>query len=756
MKNILLIIIAVLYLPINNLAQNKEDKNLLTVERIYSGEFSLESFGPSKWLDGGEAYTTIESSKDTEINEIIKYDTKSGRRTILVSAANLIPSGLEEALEIADYSWSNNGQKILIFTNTKRVWRANTKGDYWIYDLETQKLEQIGASLPTASLMFAKFSKDDQQIAFVSENNLYVQNLTSLSLVKQLTFDGTADIINGTFDWVYEEEFACRDGFRWSADGEYIAFWQVDASAIKDFLMINNTEGIYSKTIPLQYPKVGEDPSAVKIGTIHLKTGKIIWMDIPGDSKQHYLPRAQWIDQSNELQVQQLNRKQNVKTIWVCNAATGVSKNIFREEEETWLDITHPDPTLAWDMTDLPIIQKGRAFLNISEKDGWRQLYRVAMNGRSEKRLSNEAFDIARFHQVIENKNTIYVNASPKNPTQRFLYKMSLQGNSNAQKLTPDHQAGIHRYDISPNGKYAINRWSNANTPPVIELVSLPNHKTIRTLVSNEAYKAKVGALKLTATEFFKVMTEDNVEMDGLMIKPPNFDPSKKYPVLFHVYGEPWGQTAKDEWGSLWHHLMAQQGYIIMSMDNRGTPALKGRNWRKSIYRKIGLINSRDQAMGLKALLKKYAFIDETKVAVWGWSGGGSMTLNLLFRYPELYQTGVSIAPVGNQLLYDNVYQERYMGVPWENKEDFIEGSPVTYARHLEGNLLLIHGTGDDNVHYQNAEVVINELIRHNKSFQMMAYPNRSHGIYEGANTTKHLYNLMTSYILEHNPPKEE
>ena len=732
-------------------AQNNVDESILTVDRIYSGTFAQEQFGPSKWLDGGEAYTTLEASLVEGAKDIIKYNTRSGRRTILVQSKVLIPEGAEKPLSIANYTWSNDGQKLLVFTNTKRVWRTNTKGDYWIYDLLNKTLTKVGATLPASSLMFAKFSTDDRQIAFVSENNLYVQNMASQS-VKQLTFDGTTAIINGNFDWVYEEEFACRDGFRWSADGQYIAFWQVDASDIKDFLMINNTDEVYSKTIPLQYPKVGEDPSAVRIGTVHLTSGKVTWMDIPGDAKQHYLPRAQWIESTNQLQVQQLNRKQNEKKIWVCDAATGKSATIFTEKEETWLDITHPDPTLAWDMTDLPIIQKGKAFLNISEKDGWRQLYRVAMNGKSEKLLTKETFDIARFHQVDEKTNTIYVNASPDNPTQRYLYQMSLNGRSKAKKLTPANQSGLHRYNISPNGRYAINSWSNANTPPTIELVSLPDHKTLRTLVDNKDYKEKIAKLALTPVEFFKVKTEDGIEMDGYMIKPANFDATKKYPVLFHVYGEPWGQTATDAWSSLWHRLMVQKGYIIISVDNRGTPSLKGRAWRKSIYRKIGVINARDQAMATKAIIKEYPFVDAQRIAVWGWSGGGSMTLNLLFRYPEIYQTGVSVAPVGNQLLYDNVYQERYMGVPWENKEDFIEGSPVTYAKNLKGNLLLIHGTGDDNVHYQNAEIVINELIKHNRPFQMMAYPNRSHGIYEGENTTKHLYNLMTNYFLEHNP----
>ncbi len=750
-KQLFLYLSISLFLPVISYAQSGITANQLTVEQIYSGDFAQERFGPSKWLNGGAAYTTLEASTSGKGRDIVQYDSETGKRTILINATALIPEGAEKALAIANYSWSNDEQKLLIFTNTKRVWRTNTKGDYWIYDLSSKSLKQIGAKLPPASLMFAKFSTDNQQIAFVSENNLFVQDLKKES-VKQLTFDGTADIINGNFDWVYEEEFACRDGFRWSADGEYLAFWQVDASAIKDFLMINNTESVYAKTIPLQYPKVGEDPSAVRIGTVHLKTGKVTWMDIPGEAKQHYLPRAQWIENTNQLQVQQLNRKQNEKKIWICDGGTGVAKNVFTEQEETWLDITHPDPTLAWDMTDLPIIQKGKAFLNISEKDGWRQLYRVSMNGKSEKLLSKEGFDIARFHQVEEDKNRIYVNASPDNPTQRYLYQMSLNGKGKAKKLTPANQPGVHRYNISPNGKYAINSWSNVNTPPTIELVALPSHKTLRTLVANKEYKAKIDALDFTPVEFFQVTTEDKVTMDGLMIKPKDFDASKKYPVLFHVYGEPWGQTATDSWTSLWHRMMVQKGYIIISMDNRGTPALKGRNWRKSIYRKIGVVNSRDQAMGAKALIEKHAYLDPDRIAVWGWSGGGSMTLNLLFRYPEIYKTGVSVAPVGNQLLYDNVYQERYMGVPWENKADFIEGSPVTYAKNLEGNLLLIHGTGDDNVHYQNAEVVINELIKHNRPFQMMAYPNRSHGIFEGKNTTQHLYNLITNYMLEHNP----
>jgi dipeptidyl-peptidase-4 len=307
---------------------------------------------------------------------------------------------------------------------------------------------------------------------------------------------------------------------------------------------------------------------------------------------------------------------------------------------------------------------------------------------------------------------------------------------------------------VAPGGKYAIHTYSTANQAPITELVTLPQHKVIKKLVSNDKIKQTLAQLNIKPIEFFSVTTQDKVTMEGMMIKPPNFDPNKKYPVLFYVYGEPWGQTARDAWSwrNLWFHSLAQKGYIVMSIDNRGTPSPKGRKWRKSIYRKIGVVNSRDQAMGAKEIMK-WTFVDADRIGVWGWSGGGSMTLNLLFRYPEIYKTGMSVAPVANQLYYDNIYQERYMGLVTENKEDFIEGSPITYAKNLKGNLLLVHGTGDDNVHYQNAEALINELIRHNKVFQVMPYPNRSHGIYEGRNTSRHLYTTLTQYLLRNLKP---
>jgi dipeptidyl-peptidase 4 len=575
----------------------------------------------------------------------------------------------------------------------------------------------------------------------VSEHNLYVENILT-KVITQLTKDGSTTLINGTFDWAYEEEFDCRDGFRWSPDGKHLAYWQVDAKDIRDFLMINNTDSTYSHTIPVQYPKVGEDPSSCRIGIIPATGGTTQWMNISGDNKQHYLPRLKWTEDSDGLLALQLNRKQNTVKLWSCDKKTGTSNIIYTESDEAWID--------AINEADWLWLNDGKSFTWLTEEDGWRHLYVLSKDGQNKTLISKGDYDVISIEKIDTKGGWVYFIASPDNPTQRYLYRLPINKSGNAERLSPIHQQGTHSYQIAPNAAFAFHTFSNINTPPVTELVSLPDHKVIRSLIDNTVYNQKIAAVKRSPIEFFKVTTADNITMDGYMMKPPDFDAGKKYPVLFYVYGEPAGQTARDGWSSnLWHTLLAQKGYIVITLDNRGTPSPKGREWRKSIYRKIGVINSRDQAMAAKEI-QKWPFVDAERIGVWGWSGGGSMTLNLLFRYPEIFKTGMSVAPVANQLLYDNIYQERYMGVPWENEADFIEGSPITYAKNLTGNLLLVHGTGDDNVHYQNAEVLINELVKHNKLFQVMPYPNRSHSIYEGDNTTRHLYTMMTNYLLKH------
>ncbi len=740
MRSAILTLIIIAWTPL--LAQQP----VLDLDRIFnSDDFNTQRFGPARWVDNGKGYTTLEpSAQFNGAMDIIHYQTRSGIRSVLVNADQLIPTGQTQPLNIEDYQWSFDKSKLLIFTNSKRVWRYHTRGDYWVLNLKTGKLNQIGEKFPESTLMFTKFSPDDTRAAYVSQHNLYVEDLKS-GKITTLTTNGSQRMINGTFDWAYEEEFGARDGFEWSPDGRYIAYWQVDARTIKDFYMINNTDSLYPFNVPVQYPKVGEDPSSCRVGVIPAEGGTTKWLPIPGDHIQNYLPRMMWAPDSRSVLVQQIPRKQNTNRIWVYSLANQQVKNIYIDKDDAWVRA----------IDDWIWLNDGKEFSWLSEKDGWNHFYRINMQSGTEELVTPGDYDVVSIVLIDDESGYVYFIASPDNPTQRYLYRTRLDGKGTPVRLSPTDQPGDHIYQVAPGGKYAFHTYSNANTPPIVELVSLPNHKSLRVLAANQALHQSFQSLAKKPIEFFEVTTKDQVEMQGYMVRPPDFDPQRKYPVLFYVYGEPAGQTARDRWGgtrTLWHLMLAQQGYIVVTMDNRGTPSPKGRDWRKSIFRKIGVINARDQAMAASEVLKQ-DFIDSDRVGVWGWSGGGSMTLNLLFQYPEIYKTGMSIAPVANQMLYDNIYQERYMGVPWETKEDFVKGSPVTHAKNLQGDLLLVHGTGDDNVHYQNAEVLINELIKYNKQFQLMSYPNRTHSIREGTNTTRHLYGLLTKYLNDHLEP---
>ena len=359
-------------------------------------------------------------------------------------------------------------------------------------------------------------------------------------------------------------------------------------------------------------------------------------------------------------------------------------------------------------------------------------------------------FDVIRVVKIVPESGWGYFIASPDNPAQRYLYRVNLDGNGHAERLSPANSPGTHSYQLSPGAKYAFHTYSTFDAPPVVSLISLPDHKPACVLEANQSLHEKVAALKRQPVEFFRIIIDGDVELDSWLMKPPDFDPAQSYPLLFYVYGEPANQTVVDRWNgkrALWHTFLAQQGYLVLSMDNRGTPAPRGRAWRKGVYRQVGILGPDDQAQAAQVVMGERPYINPARVGVWGWSGGGSMTLNLMFKYPAIYQTGIAVAAVSDQRFYDTIYQERYMGLPEDNEEGFKNGSPITFANQLEGNLLLIHGTGDDNVHYQAFEAVVNELIKHNKQFTMMAYPNRSHAIKEGENTNRHLYELMYRYL---------
>ncbi|MFY0686660.1 MAG: S9 family peptidase [Cyclobacteriaceae bacterium] len=710
----------------------------LTLESIYSsGEFRSEWFGQLQWFDGGDAYTTLDQDAEGQYS-LVRNDTRTGESEVIVSKEMLIPAGETSQLSVEGYEWSADKTKLLIFTNTSRVWRYNTKGDYWVLDLKDKSLTKLGgADAEPSTLMFAKFSPSGDRVGYVRAHNIYIETLSDKKIT-QLTTDGSDRIINGTFDWAYEEEFSCRDGFRWSPDGTKIAYWRIDATDIKEFLMINNTDDIYSYVIPVQYPKAGEKPSEAKIGVVNATGGATTWMLFEGDPRNNYLPRMIWHPDSKSVLVQHINRAQNHNRVTSCDISNGVTTVVYEDKETAWLEA----------VDDFQFTKEGDAFTWVSEKSGWKSIYLVA--GGKEQLISPANYDMVSVQLIDEKGGWLYFMASPNDATQRYLYRTRLNGKGEAKRLSPGDQSGTHTYQISPNGKYARHSYSKAGVPPIIDLISLPDHKVIKTFVNNQALRDKLATIDLNEIEFFTVDNGEGVSLDAYMIKPSGFDPSKKYPVLFHVYGEPWGQTVLDSYGwsnYLWHQMLSQQGYLIMSVDNRGTPGPKGREWRKCVYGQIGVLSSADQAAALENIKKQYDFVDGDRIGIWGWSGGGSMTLNMMFRYPDLYHTGMSVAPVPDQRLYDNIYQERYSGVPQDMPESYENGSPITYAKNLKGNLLVVHGTGDDNVHYQGTERLINELVKHNKLFSMMAYPNRSHGIYEGVGTTRHLRETLTNYL---------
>ncbi len=731
------------------------DPSILTVKRIFTDEdFKAGDFGPARWLKDGSGYTTLEKNKSyKEAKDIVKYNPATAERQVMVSATRLIPEGKGKPLEIEDYTWSNDGAKLLVFTNTKRLWRKNTRGDYWLLDLETDKLSKLGADAEESRLMFAKFSPVADKVAYLYKNNIYVQSLRTMK-IKQLTRDGSETVINGTGDWVNEEEFDLRDGFEFSPDGRFIAFHRFDTSGVEQFKLINYTDSLYPNITAFPYPKVGQSNSACYIGVVSVKGGRPRIFKSPGDPRNIYIPQMQWTPDSKCIVIQCLNRLQNtnkvmfgrVKMDWLGKAQTGPFETVFTDQDDAWVDV-HGD--VEW-------LGEGEGFLWLSERDGWRHIWYVSADGEEVRLLTNGQYDVLSIENIDEEKGLVYFIASTENPTQRYLYCVSLDSGGELERITPAELPGTHGYQISQDSHWAIHTQSAFGKPPAIDLVSLPDHKSIRMLQDNAELQEKISVIEKSEVEFFRVDIGDGVLLDGWCIKPPDFDPQKKYPLLFHVYGEPAGQTVLDRWGGdkyLWHKMLAQHGYIVASVDNRGTPSPRGREWRKYVYRQIGTLASADQAAATRAIIESRPYVDPNRIGIWGWSGGGSMTLNAMFRYPDLYKTGIAIAFIADERYYDTIYQERYMGLPDDNEEGFKQGSSITFTNQLKGNLLIVYGTGDDNCHFQNCQALINELVKCGKQFSMMTYPNRTHSIKEGEGTRRHLYETMTRYLKENLPP---
>lgn len=719
-------------------AEGPPAESQLAIGRLFGvKEFDTERLPARRWSKRSSTYFTLEKPTTGTGSELVRNDPATGKKEVVIPAAAFVPSGAKEALTVEGYELSVDESRVLIYTNSQRVWRQKTRGDYWVLDVATRNLQKLGGDAAASSLRFATLSPDSTRVAFIRENNLYVQDLQSLKITA-LTTDGSKTLINGTADWVNEEELGLRSCFRWSPDGRHLLFWQFDTSGVAEFHLIDNVVSKSPRVTSFAYPKVGEKNSATRLGVISVGGGKVQWLDLPGDPREHYLPQVDWTPDGSQILVQQFNRLQTELRVWRVDPATGKAKAVLTEKDAAWLENEN-----RWRWLD-----GGKSFLWLSERSGWRHAYRAHIDGSPPEPITKGEFDVIAVDAVDKSGGWLYYAASPTNATQRYLFRAKLDG-SKIEQLSSE-KPGCHQYDISPDGKWAVHTWSNFTTPPVVEMVRPGEHTVVRTLTDNAKLRAKLATLNRPKIEFMRVPIGDGIMLDGWSMKPVNVDAAAKLPLLMYVYGEPHGQTVRDAWPGprgLWHWMLAQQGFVVASVDNRGTNVPRGREWRKSVHRKIGILAPTEQAAAVRVLLKRWPFVDPARVGAWGWSGGGSMSLNAVFRHPDLYRAAIAVAPVADQRLYNTIYQERYMGLPADNEAGYRDGSPITHAGKLRGNLLLVHGTGDDNCHYQATERLMEELIAKGKQFSVLPYPNRTHAIKEGRNTDQHLMETMTRFL---------
>ena len=518
------------------------DPSLLTIRRIYaSGEFAAEPFGPARWLEDGTAYTTLEPSADGTGADLVRYDVEKGTREVMVAARQLVPPGENEPLEVEDYGWSPDGTMLLIFTNTRPVWRLNTRGDYWVFDRGTGKLRKLGGpDAKPSTLMFAKFDPAGRRVAYVRENNLYVEDLAG-GTITPLTTDGSRTLINGTFDWVYEEELMnyYADGWRWSPDGRSIAYWQLNADSVKNFDLINNTDSLYSKVVAVQYPKVGETNSAARVGIVSASGGPTRWIELEGDPRNHYIPRMEWAANSDEVVLQRLNRLQNEDQVILGDARTGQARTVFTERDSTWVEV----------VDDFVWLEGGKSFTWVSERDGWKHVYVVSRDGRTSRLVTKGDYDVLQVKGIDPKGGWLYYIASPDNPVQRYLFRVRLDGKGKPERLSPAREPGSHTYDMAPNYKYAIETYSSLGNPPITRLVRLPDHQPVRTLVDNQELRARVTALKRPTVEWLTIPAEDGAKLPGVLLKPADFDSTPEVPAALLRLRRPRGHRGRGRLG---------------------------------------------------------------------------------------------------------------------------------------------------------------------------------------------------------------
>ena len=680
-------------------------------------DFDARSF-QATWLPDGSGYTILEAPAGASQQELIHYGAASGNRTVLASLAALTPAGRSDPLSISGYQFAPDGSWLLI----------QTDGDgFWVFKPGTTTLQQVDAGNGNT------ISPDGGRILFTRNGDLHVHDLATAQTTR-LTHITAESVSNGRAAW--------------SPDGTRIAFVQSDASGVRMRSMLVPTDPSYPELREVRFARVGETIARLRVGVVDAEGREVRWISIPSPTEGFYLGQVSWAGNSEELLVEQFSRFRDERDFFIANVTTGELDRIYHESDPAWVIASYRlNAGLAW-------IRGGDSFLFLTEKDGWRHSYVYSRDGREERLLTPGPSDVMERGPVDEQNGWLYFFASPDDATQRYLHRVHLDGTEAPERVTPEDQPGTHFYDFSPDLRWAFHTYSTFDTPPVTALISLPEHRVVRVLEDNDELRRRTEATISHPTEFLQLDIGDGVVMDGWMIKPRDFDPGAKYPVFIYVYGEPHAQTVLDRWSTRnnYHRAIADLGYLVVSIENRGTPAPKGAEWRRAPFPTIGVQSTEEHAAGVREMGRMLPYVDVSRVGIWGWSGGGSNTLNSLFRKPDVYHVGIAVVPKPQPHLYNAWFQEIYMETLETNPDGYRVSAPINYAEGLEGDLLIIHGTGETNTHLEIVEGLVDRLVQLGKTFDYFTYPNRNHGLSEGEGTAVHVRMLMVRYLLEHLP----
>jgi len=697
-------------------------KKAVSLEDVFKkGTFNQKSVHGINWMKDGQYYSSLVNNGQPQV---VKINVATGEQeAVLIDGGKL-------GINFTAYSFNNDETKALLGSEVESIYRRSSKGIYHVLDIASGDVQKL---MDGEKISYATLSPDNSKVAFVKDNNLYYIELAT-NKATQITHDGKWNhIINGSADWVYEEEFSMAQAFDWAPDGKKIAYLRFDESEVPEFNM-QLWGSLYPEDYKFKYPKAGEKNAEVSIHIYDLDGGKAIKVDA-GKEKDIYLPRIYWAGNSETLAFIRLNRLQNQMDLLHANAATGESKLVVEETSDTYVDLNYND--------NLQYLKNGKGIIRTSEKDGYKHIYHHDMDGKLIRQITTGDWEVTDLIGVDESSNTLYYLSTEISPLEKNLYAIGLNGKKK-ELLTPSK--GTHAVNMSGDFKYYIDYYTTANEPLTVTL-NTSKGKTVKVLEDNKNLKDNLANFAISQREFFEFETVDGTLLNGYLLKPADFDENKQYPVLMYVYGGPGSQTVTNSWGGsrdFWHHHLAAEGYIVASIDNRGTGA-RGKAFKDLTYANLGKIETEDQIAGAR-YLGSLPFVDPERIGIWGWSYGGYMSSLGLMVGSDVFKAAIAVAPVTTWRYYDTIYTERYLQTPQLNAAGYDNNSPITHVNKLKGNFLLIHGTGDDNVHYQNAVDLVDALISADKQFETFYYPNRNHGIY-GGNTTWHLYNMMTDFI---------